>query len=309
MLNKKIIQNFFLRNGFYDFGSILDKKKCLELKKKIDLERPCGKKIFFKSKKDFELNGRLINYSPGETNHNAIYNLKLNLKFIEDSKKFKSAVESIVGKNYRIKKKSIIRSVPKNHHPKWVLKETENVGRPNVNPYIKEKYQDVQYFQNIDYHQDMTRGKKFVTFYVYLDNVNKIDSPLNILNGTYKFGATPYPHYIRPGKDKYTWYYSDLSKNHMKSTEVAIYGKIGKIFCFHGLILHGTRLNESTKPRISLRYLIEANSETNNSIFNKSFKLIKGKLVEKRKFKNGISYQRLDRSPDGNFLKTGSSIL
>jgi len=309
MSNKKIIEKFFLKNGYYDFGSILDKKKCLELKKKIDNERPCNKNIFFKSKKEFKLKGRFINYSPGENNHNAIFNLKLDLNFIEKSKKFTSAVELIAGKNYKIKKKSIIRSVPKNQHPKWVLKETLNVGRPNVNPYIKSKFQDVQYFQNIDYHQDMTRGKKFVTFYIYLDDVKRVDSPLNILSGTYKFGATHYPHYIRPGSDKNTWYYSDLSKNHMKSTEIVIYGRIGKVFCFHGLNLHGTKLNKSTKPRISIRYLIESNNKEKNSILNKSFKLIKGKLVENRILNNGINYQRLDRSSDGTFFKTGSSIL
>jgi hypothetical protein len=41
----------------------------------------------------------------------------------------------------------------------------------------------------------------------------------------------------------------------------------------------------------------------------KSFKFINGKIVENKKLKNGIYFQRLDRSADGNFLKTGSSIL
>ena len=111
----------------------------------------------------------------------------MNLEFIENSKKFKNAVQSIVGKDYIIKKKSIIRSVPKIMHPKWVLNITKDVGRPNVNPYVREKYQDVQYFQNVDYHQDMTRGQKFVTFYVYLDEVSNKDSPLKILKGSYRF--------------------------------------------------------------------------------------------------------------------------
>jgi hypothetical protein len=309
MLSKKNIEKFFLKNGYYDFGNILEKSKCTKLKNIIDENRPCNKSIFFKTKKDFKKSGRLKNYSPGEKEFNAIFNLNLNLKFIENSKNFQKAVESIVGQNYTIKKKSIIRSVPKKLHPQWVLDVTENVGRPNVNPYIKKEYQDVQYFQNIDFHQDMTRGKKFVTFYIYLDEVKKKDSPLNILQGSYKFGATHYPHYLRPSSESDYWYYSDLKKNHMKTKEVSIFGNIGKVFCFHGLILHGTKLNLSVKPRISLRYLISPDEKKIKSPFMKSFKFINGKIVENKKLKNGIYFQRLDRSADGNFLKTGSSIL
>ena len=68
-------------------------------------------------------------------------------------------------------KKSIIRSVPYSILPNWVKKVTD-VGRPNLNPYIKDHFQDVQ-FLNADFHQDMTRGRKFCTFYVYLDSVKE----------------------------------------------------------------------------------------------------------------------------------------
>ena len=143
-------------------SSILDKRKCIELKKFIDRHRPCNKNIFYNSKKEFIKKGKFKNYSPGEKSHNAIYNLNINLDFIEKSKNFIRSVESIVGKNYSIKKKSIIRSVPKNLHPSWASDITKDIGRPNVNPYIKREFQDVQYFQNIDFHQDMTRGKNLL---------------------------------------------------------------------------------------------------------------------------------------------------
>ncbi len=310
MIKKKNVEKKFLEDGYFDFGSILNKKDCLILRDYINKKRPCSKKIFYKNEKEFLKKGRFKNYSPGEKDHNAIFNLNLNLDFIEKSKKFKKCVEAIVGKDYIIKKKSIIRSVPRRMHPKWALSFTKDIGRPNVNPYIKEEYQDVQYFQNVDFHQDMTRGIKFVTFYIYLDKVNKIDSPLNILSGTYKFGSTHYPHYLRPSESKNIWYYSNLQGNHMKSSQVSISGGVGKVFCFHGLNLHGTKLNNSKKPRISLRYLIQCNEKKNkNNIFLKSFKNCIGKIVEKRKLKNGFYFQRLDRTPKGNFLKTGSSIL
>ena len=96
----------------------------------------------------------------------------------------------------------------------------------------------------------------------------------------------------------------------MKCKQVDIYGKAGKVFCFHGLNLHGTSLNFSRTPRISLRYLIQSdNKHAIKSCLGKSFKLIKGKILESKKLKNGINFQRLDRASDGRFLKTGSSIL
>ena len=310
MLNKKKIKKKYILDGFYNFGKILDEKKCLELKKYINKHRPCNKKIFYKSENEFKKKGRFTNYSPGEKEHNAIYNLNLNLEFIENSKKFKNAVQSIVGKDYIIKKKSIIRSVPITMHPKWVLNVTKNVGRPNVNPYVREKYQDVQYFQNVDYHQDMTRGKKFVTFYVYLDEVSNKDSPLKILKGSYKFGATHYPHYIRPAIEKNHWYYSNLKGDHLKCEEENIFGKSGQVFCFHGLNLHGTGLNKNKSPRISLRYLIKSNKNNfSKSCHATTYKFINGKIVENIKLKNKIYFQRLDRDIKGKFLKTGTSIL
>lgn len=310
MLDKKKINSKFLEDGFYDFGSILDKKKCQDLTKFIDSKRPCNKNIFYKSKKEFLRKGKFNNYSPGVKDHNALYNLNVNLDFIEKSKNFIKSVESIVGKNYYIKKKSIIRSVPRHIHPNWASDITVDIGRPNVNPYIKREFQDVQYFQNIDYHQDMTRGKKFITFYIYLDNVREKDSPLKILAGSYKFGSTHYPHYIRPGSDKKVWFYSNLTGNHMKCNQIDVYGKAGKLFCFHGLNLHGTALNFSKTPRISLRYLIQSDKKNvNKSCLGKSFKLIKGKIVENKKLANRMHFQRLDRSFDGSFLKTGTSIL
>ena len=156
----------------------------------------------------------------------------------------------------------------------------------------------------------MTRGIKFVTFYIYLDKVNKTDSPLNILTGTYKFGATHYPHYLRPGSNKNQWYYSNLKGNHIRADKISIFGNAGKVFCFHALNLHGSTLSKSSKPRISLRYLIQCNKKNyKKTVLSKSFKLCSGKVVEKTKLKNGLFFQRLDRAANGKFLKTGSSIL
>ena len=84
MLDKKKIKKKYVLDGFYDFGKILDEKKCLVLKKYINKHRPCSKKIFYKTENEFKKKGRYKNYSPGEKDHNAIYNLNLNLDIMMD---------------------------------------------------------------------------------------------------------------------------------------------------------------------------------------------------------------------------------
>ena len=208
-MKKNININDFANEGVVNFGSIIDQKDCTQLRNDINLLRPCNKKIFFSSYSEFKKKGRFKRYSPGGE-FNALTSLNFNLDFIEKSKVFNNAVESIMGKNFKILKKTVIRSVPKNFMPDWVFKYIEDFGRPNLNPFIKPKYQDVQYFYNADFHQDMTRGKKFATFYIYLDHVKKKDSALKVLRKSHYFGASFYPHYIRKSTDQKSYYYSDL---------------------------------------------------------------------------------------------------
>ena len=99
--NEKKIYNSFLKDGYFNFKTILNRKNCLQLRKFIDMHRPCSDKIFYKSKKEFLRNSNFKNYSPGEKDHNAIFNLNLDLDFIEKSKNFIKAVEFIAGKNYK----------------------------------------------------------------------------------------------------------------------------------------------------------------------------------------------------------------
>ena len=214
-----------------------------------------------------------------------------------------------MGTNYKIIKKTVIRSVPTKILPNWIKKEAEYLGRPNLNPWIKDEFQDIQYFLNADFHQDMTRSKKFCTFYIYLDVVNKSNSPLRILENSHTLGITPYPHYVRQSEsiinknDKNVWFYSNFSGDHIKCEERLLKGGVGRLVCFHGLCLHGTYYNFSSNPRISLRYLIESNKKSfKKTIFGKSFKNIKG-LVSTKKIN-----PRLDRNKDGSYKKTGMSI-
>lgn len=297
-------QNLKIENfpemGCANLGVILDKKKCTELRKFINQNRPIKSNIFYKNKKDFEKNGRWHKYAPG-VGHNFLENM--NLSFIEKNVNFVSAVNQILGKNYSIHKRSVIRSVSKNYLPTWVQKSILDVGRPNLNPFIKDAYQDVQYFYCTDYHQDKTRpDSKFVTFYVYLDNVDRDYSALRILSGSHKAGMDAYPHNLRKSKkDKKIWYYTDTKGNTLKCNEVDITGKAGLVSCFHGLTLHGTPLNNSHDPRISIRYLLSPKNDSKEStLFAKSNKLVYGP--------KSINIHRHDIKKDGSYLPIGNAL-
>lgn len=302
--------NKFVELGYCCFKKKLNSEKCKDFSRRISSLRKLNKNIFYSSEAEFKQKGRYYNYSPGVNDHNLLIKPELdtNLDFIEKSKKFISNVEKIMGKNYSIIKKSIIRSVPYNILPAWLKKKLVDVGRPNLNPWIRDDYQDIQYFLNVDFHQDMTRGNKFCTFYIYLDEVREEDSPLRILEESHKLGATPYPHYIRRSnfhpsfnsKNKF-WYYNDLKGQQVRCKEVILKGSAGSIVCFHGLTLHGSYYNFNKSPRISLRYLIKSNDK--NCPFSDSFRLIKSALVVKNK-----KFARLDRDKDGSFKKTGMLI-
>ena len=180
-------------------------------------------------------------------------------------------VEKILGKNYNIFKKTIIRSVPYSILPNWLKNKVCDIGRPNLNPYIKDKFQDIQYFLNADFHQDMQSGRKFCTFYVYLDDVYMKDSYLQVLEGSHILGAQPYPHYLRKSnKYKNLWYYNDL-KNVITVRRKSVMGRGGTVSCWHGLSLHGTYYNFGKSPRISLRYLIEPDKNSKKLTFFKIF--------------------------------------
>ena len=300
-MKNKFSNNNFPDNGFSNAGVILNKKNCSLLRDYINKNRPVKKSIFFKSEKEFIKKGRLRNYAPGP-GHNFLENC--DTSFIEKDKKFKKFCSQIIGQDYIIFKKSIIRSTPERELPMWLKKKIVDVGRPNLNPYIRNEFQDVQHFLNTDYHQDKTRQEsEFVTIYIYLDKVNKDSSALNILLGSHKLGFTSYPHFLRTSKiNKNSWYYNDQYGNFLMCPEITVTGDAGTVVAFHNLTLHGTYFNNDSDPRISLRYLLKKKSKLKKQTkFDMSNRKIFGKMKNDR--------PRLDVSKSGEILPIGSNIV
>ena len=104
-MKKNINIHNFANEGLVNFGSIIDQKKCKKLRNQINSVRPCNKKIFFSSYSEFKKGEGLKKYSPGGS-FNALTSLNFDLDFIEKSESFTKAVESIMGKNFKILKKN-----------------------------------------------------------------------------------------------------------------------------------------------------------------------------------------------------------
>lgn len=296
----------FPQNGCADIGTILDQEKSAALRDFINENRPVNDSIFYKSKEEFEEKGRWSNYAPGRNDHNFLLSCGQDLSFIEENPAFVSAMEQLCGGDYQVFKKAIIRSVPGWAIPAWIDDYVKDVGRPNLNPFVYDEFQDVQYFHCTDFHQDKTRRESdFVTVYIYLDQVDATYSALRILVGSHKMGMTTYPHALRRSMhDHDRWFYSDSTGNNMKCDQITVTGQAGSIFSFHSLTLHGTVLNNSKNPRISLRYLIAPKADASkqeDTLISRANAEVFGPQF--------IALNRTDVNPASGFLQTGSSLL
>lgn len=290
-------------NGCADLGNILDPKACSDLRAWINDRRPVSKDIFYASEAEFKEKGRWQHYAPGWTSKNLLLDPSLDLSFIEKNPKFVEMMQRFCGANYEIFKKSIIRSVPSWATPQWLLDYTMDVGRPNMNPFVRDEFQDVQFFLFTDFHQDKTRPTSdFVTVYIYLDEVDAKYSALQVLTGSHKLGMTVYPHSVRRSvRNPRNWFYSDGLGNHMECPMKTVTGGPGSVFSFHCMTLHGTGFNDSKDPRISLRYLIHKNTiNPQEGLHDKANAKVVGPMQ--------MLHTRLDVGAGGAFQRTGSSL-
>jgi len=293
----------FPENGAATLGHLLPADDCANLRAVIDQHRPMEKEIFYQSRDEFEKLGRWERYAPGRADHNFLLTDHCDTRFIEEHPAFIDAMRALAGDGYSILKKSIIRSAPHFALPEWVLTYVRDVGRPNLNPFVRDEFQDVQYFFYTDFHHDKTRPtSNFVTVYIYLDTVEADYSSLRILLGSHELGMTRYPHILRRAfYDRSLWYYNNENGDHMKSQEFIVTGTAGDESCFHDLTLHGTVRNNSKNPRISLRYLVTPEDDRVDCLQNRANARIRGPLY--------VDRARLDVNPDGSFKEMGASIF
>ena len=297
MINKKLKNklNNFIKDGFIEVPSLLNKKDCSRLYNSLKNRRNWGTKIF-QSEKNYKkefLNKPKTKLNPGKGIQNLVD--EYNLDFIEKNKSVIELLKSILGEKYTIMLSKFVVAVPTEWMPNYVKKLDEKGLNQNINSFIKKEFRDVSYFRGIDYHMDsidwQKNNNKFMTMYIYLNNIDKTMSPLNVMKGSHIFGHTFFPHFIKKDKSHLNVEYSSDNKNFKKFKNQTLIGKRGTLYIWTSNTLHGTApmsFDKKVNFRISLRYLIKKNFKSKGIID----KIIKQRIVGKTRSENN-SYKRI----------------
>lgn len=247
----------FPKNGFVKLGAILDKEKCKELLNQIHSTRDFESNLFL-TEEEFKKNPVMKGTNPVRGGFNLAE--KLDLSFIEENKEFKNAMETVLGSDYEILLKKFVMGTPESIMPEWLLKHTEGQKVANLGPYIKPEFRDLTYFHGIDWHQDIIDYPNFVsdfiTVYVYLGDTTEDTSPLYVVPKSHILGATTFPHKIKI-KSKNELIYANDSGNSDEFEYMMLLGPTGSVNFWHSSTLHGTQPHLNSKPRISVRFLIQ----------------------------------------------------
>jgi len=257
------IQNL-IDHGAHIFGDILDVGQTQALYDAMVAARGFGGELFM-DQAEYLAQENHLNANPNKT-FNFLNGFEDQLQFIEQDPRLTTVIHDLLGADYEVVIKKAVCGVPDSWLPDWVREKIRDVNVANLGPYIKRPYRDITYFRGIDFHQDIIdwpQGRveldpsTFVTLYVYLHDVTEHDSPLHLMPGSHKFGATLFPHQLEHlGNDQ--WVYGDDRGNRAQCQDQKLLGGPGYVGLWHNCTLHGTRpvANESERFRLSLRYLL-----------------------------------------------------
>jgi hypothetical protein len=258
----------FTKEGFFKLNNILSTSICEKVYKKILNERKWSKNLFL-SENEFKKIKNFKKTNPGKNVQNLAN--KYDLQFITKNKIITSFLIKILGKNYKILLTKFVVAVPKKWMPAYVKKLDKINPLENFNKFIKKKYRDVTYFRGLDFHMDsidwQNKNNKFITMYIYLNDVNKNMSPLQIVKKSHKLGHTTHPHYIKNNKIN-SLYYGKTKNKCFKFKKETLTGPIGSVYFWTSNTIHGTAPQKKNDEnfRVSLRFIIEKNKKSRGLI-------------------------------------------
>jgi len=245
----------FVESGFCEVGPIYGAAECSALMKEIRLRRNFDD--LFLDESEYRANPRHVGVNP-RPGRNLLD--KLENAFIFDNPIFQERMTKALGDRWQILDCKLVMGVPDSWMPDWLLKETKGLAVANLGPYVRPKHRDITYFHGIDFHQDIIdfkdRPADFVTAYVYLENTDENTSPLYVVPGSHKFGATVFPHKLEEAGGKLR-YSSEDGRRCGAFEKLMLTGPQGTLYFWHALTLHGTKPHQATEPRISVRMLVE----------------------------------------------------
>lgn len=247
-----ISDGFQARPGFYDAGDCLRLLNAALATRRIE--------DMFLSETEFRSAPTLKGTNP-RPGRNLL--AKLECDFIFSDPRFAEEMAAVCGPHWRVLDHKFVMGVPNALIPTWLQDELGDRLVANLGGYVKPQFRDITYFRGIDFHQDIIdfpdRDSDFITAYIYLDEVTARSSPLYVIPGSHRLGATPFPHDLsRTGPDRYLYRnpYGDAA-------ELAVHqltGPGGSLYFWHCNTLHGTQPHAEDTPRLSVRILVERNA-------------------------------------------------
>lgn len=279
--------NNLMEQGAHLFGEILDVPRTQALYRDMIAARVFGGELFM-DQAEYLAQENHFNANPTKT-FNFLNQFESQLQFIEQDPRLTAVLDQVLGDDYEVVIKKAVCGVPDAWLPDWIRERIRDVNVANLGPYIKKPYRDITYFRGIDFHQDIIdwpQGRvdldpsTFLTLYVYLHDVSEHDSPLHLMPGSHRFGATLFPHHLQH-LDGDRWVYSDDQGNSLPCTDQRLTGGPGYVGLWHNCTLHGTRpvAHESEQFRLSLRYLLgKSNGHTAKTGIDEINRHISGEL-------------------------------
>lgn len=258
------VYNDLLLEGAHVFGDVLRSDEAAALYSDFLKSREFSQNLFLTEQEYLSQPGHLgVNPTP---EFNFLNAFEYGLGFVEKDTYLNSVIKDLLGNDYKVVLKKAVCGVPFNYLPAWVAKKIENINVANLGAYIKPEYRDITYFRGIDFHQDIIDwpsdtsaydASKFLTLYVYLHDVTQKDSPLHIMPGSHRLGATLFPHKLFL-RDDGQWQYRDEQGKQILCEDKLLIGGAGYAAIWHNCTLHGTNpvKNDTDEMRLSLRYLL-----------------------------------------------------
>ena len=250
-----------IADGAHLFPEPVDPGAAAALLADIRADRAFDHRLFL-SEAEFDADPQYTGVNP-KPGRNLLERFEDRLGFVERDANIVEAVSSLLGDDYTILNKKVVCGVPQASVPQWLRQRI--LGNPvnNLGAYVRPEYRDVTYFYGIDFHQDLIdykdRPADFLTLYIYLHPVTRLDAPLYLLAGSHKLGGTIFPHDLtRAGPD--AWTYRDGRGGEMTAKQLILTGGSGFAGMWHACTLHGTQPDAADHERISLRYLLAQGS-------------------------------------------------
>ena len=261
MVNKFLDE--FLQDGVVSFGKILKDSECDKVAKLVIDSRPWNKSIF---RECDEILGskRHSNVIPLKDGFNLAE--KVDLNFIESNKIFANTLKKILGENYECLLKKFVVSPSQSIMPDWLKEISKKRLDGQLGQYLKPEFRDISYFSGIDYHMDLIDYPDFdgnyLTVYVYLTDVDESYSPLHIIPKSHRLGPTLFPHNLKKTNNESTVQYSKNNKDYDTFEVKKLIAEKGSVYLWTALTLHGTKLSNALKPRVSVRYTFKKKSSS-----------------------------------------------